>query len=57
MIISVEMVVVEVDCPVGGGGVVAPGPWIVPANAETARVKVRVTIAPVRRNLFTVGAS
>ena len=51
------MLVVEVVCPVGGGGVVVPGPCIVPANEETARVKLRVTIAPVRRNLFIFGAS
>ena len=55
----VEMLVVEVVCVVGGsvGGFTAPGEYIVPANAETARVKLRVTIAPVRRNLFTFGAS
>lgn len=53
MIIVVVVLLVEVDCPVGGGGDVAPGACIVPANAEIARVKLRVTIAPVRRNLFT----
>ncbi len=51
------MLVVVVVCPVGGGGVVVPGPCIVPANAETTRVKVKVIIAPVRRNWFIFGAS
>ena len=56
-IISVEMLVDEVVCPVGGSGGFAPGELIIPAYAETARVKLRVMIAPVWRNLFTFGAS
>ena len=55
----VTVLVVEVVvCTVGGSvGGFAPGEFITPANAETARVKLRVMIAPVWRNLFTFGAS
>ena len=41
----------------GGGGGVLPGECIVPANTETASVKLRTTTALVRRNVFTFGAS
>lgn len=54
----VVMVVVKVsDWLGGGGGSTAPGECIIPANAETVSVRVRATTAPVRRNLFTSGAS
>ena len=41
----------------GGGGSTTPGECIVPANEETASIRVRATAAPVRLNVFTCGAS
>ena len=62
MIIVVMSVDVGVDVDVsslggGGGGDAAPGECIIPANAETVSVRLRATTAPVRRSLFTCGAS
>ena len=53
------MLVVEVDAldGGGGGGSATPGECMVPANAETASVRLRATTAHVRCNWFTCGAS
>ena len=59
-IVKITVVVMEVDIDVdvslgggGGGGDTTPGECIVPANAGTASVMLRLTTAHVRRNLFT----
>ena len=58
-IVKITVVVIEVDIAVdvslggGGGGDTTPGECIVPANAGTASVMLRLTTAHVRRNLFT----
>lgn len=57
MSITVVVMLVEVDaCSLGGGGggSTTPGECIVPANAETVTIKLRATVALIRRNLFTV---
>ena len=62
MSIKVEWVDVDVDvssvgCAGVGDGDATPGECMVPANADTARVRLRAKTAPVWRNLFTCGAS
>lgn len=58
IIVVAMSVVVVVDSWLGGGGGSAlPGECIIPANADTVRVRLRATTAPVRRSLFTCGAS
>ncbi len=41
----------------GGGGDVAPGDEIIPANAEPASAMLKTAMAHVWRKLFTLGAS
>jgi hypothetical protein len=52
----VVTLVVEVEvCSLGGGGgSTAPGECTIPANAETANVRLKATTALVRRNPFIV---
>ena len=63
MIVRIIVVVRSVDGGVfvspgvGGGGSALPGECNTPAKAETVRVRLRATTAPVRRSLFTCGAS
>jgi len=57
MAVVVKLLVEVDDVSLGGGGGgsdTTPVECIIPPNADTASVRIRATIRPIRRNLFIV---